>query len=568
MKSGKGDSPQKTVLFFFGGTGMNADETKEAFKEHFKRDVTCIYIAGCQEYPVGGRRGYAAVVRPDLNVIARTIRSSFEVDSSSGEVCLNLNFLKKELGGSMLTSSHEDRISVKKVFQYAFSRGAVAAFAVARFLHDIKIPVDLIAVDPVPGETKELAPLLGTLYSKNKNLSRLSNIQNAWVLLGCYASKGRFSHGSFLHRMFTVFYSDMFFSQMLPRFHDKTNVIVRRYPKRSHNEAASGFKSASLLMYEAGLLEELSDKCADSSAFDNLQSERNAHQRIPDGFLQHLHSPTNIKLKDIPYSDLIKKEWVDGANIFLKALPNINLTAETLDDLSVEAIYSLAVMYSGANELPDVLKRWISKLPSQDEARVAQFIIQVNGLLNIVDYNYGDNDCTQEISKIMLVLDNLSTEEKHLSKLAFDHYVLTSFKRLKHLKFACDLALFPHLIRQVSLYLHGNPFQLSRTIKSESVYQAKEYHAFVSCLLGSIAFGLFGGGLAGLSAYAIPLIMQVNSLPASVATISAIALIALAGLIVCAGYARKNLVKSSQPTSFLQELQRKEPSKTKVKPAR
>lgn len=222
------------VIFFFAGTGRTAKEYKA---EHdtflaFPDDVTRIYVNGCQDPAVGGGHsvigGFDAMISADLDVGAKNIRSAFTKKD------LNLDTLQKNFGHRLIiepAQGQENPIlkNIDSIGLEGYSRGAVETFVVAKTLDDLGILIDIVANQPVTGESKqyvETKKKKKTLFSKHQSMTDCSHIRSATVL---YAT-----HENQLNMVY-----DHYFMGMKPTFSNTTNSTNILLPQQRHKRSSA-----------------------------------------------------------------------------------------------------------------------------------------------------------------------------------------------------------------------------------------------------------------------------------------------------------------------------------------
>lgn len=160
-----------------------------------------VYLRGCQHSEVGN-----GFLFPDLDIAASKIRKAFNKNE------INLTTLMLALGDGVCRIEgvpHGPNDTLKTLFKIesialeGFSRGAVTAFATAKKLDDLGIPIDIIANQPVPGQLLENSA--GSIYSKHHDLSQCKNIHSATTLLGSYNLENGLLHNQFFQQMVAKF---------------------------------------------------------------------------------------------------------------------------------------------------------------------------------------------------------------------------------------------------------------------------------------------------------------------------------------------------------------------------
>ena len=201
------------ILFCFAGTGDTADSYSDLLENNctFNQDVIRVYLHGCDHEKVGD-----GFLFPDLEIVSQAIRNAFSADQT-----LDLEKLFMQLGTGLgdIYGPLIGRPKIDSIGLHGFSRGAVTTFAVAKKLNDLNIPIDIIANQPVPGQSTENAP--GSLFTKYNDLRQCKNIRSAATFIGTYNLENGFLHNSF-------------FQQMLAQFPDSIEVNTWLIPHQNH----------------------------------------------------------------------------------------------------------------------------------------------------------------------------------------------------------------------------------------------------------------------------------------------------------------------------------------------
>ena len=202
------------IVFCFAGTGDEGVKYARDMENSmfFDSDVIRVYLRGCQHSEVGN-----GFLFPDLDIAASKIRSAFEKNQ------FDLATLRKALGNGICRIAgpinKQNKFTIDSIGLEGFSRGAVTAFATARKLDDLGVPIDIIANQPVPGQRLENSA--GSIYSKYNDLRQCQNIRSATTLLGSYNLENGFFH-------------NQFFQQMVAKFSPKTQVNTWMLPHQGH----------------------------------------------------------------------------------------------------------------------------------------------------------------------------------------------------------------------------------------------------------------------------------------------------------------------------------------------
>jgi hypothetical protein len=200
------------VIFFFAGTGDDCSyysDEKER-NSNFEKDVIRVYLKGCQAKQVGN-----GLIFPDLEIAAKNIRNAFNNKS------LDLKLIRENFGDSLysIRGNTDSPVEIDSIALEGFSRGAITTFAAAKRLDDLNIPLDIIANQPVPGETR----LSKTLTKKYSDLTHCKNIRSATTILGTYNLENGLIH-------------NLFFRQMLAKFPKTAQVDNFLAPHQAHLE--------------------------------------------------------------------------------------------------------------------------------------------------------------------------------------------------------------------------------------------------------------------------------------------------------------------------------------------
>lgn len=196
------------VIFIFGGTGETAQDVRDLYGNVvYSLSTIIVYIAGSDHPNVGGsslfpdvRRFHGGALFPDLDVAAKHIKHAFQ------EKQLNRIRLKQALGNGVeidIPLDEQEQYSIDRIALIGFSRGAVSAFATAKQLNELRIPMDIIADQPVPGQSTEKIPKAP--YRKYRDLSQCHMIQRATTLLGRYHKDNGPLKNTFYRQMVAMF---------------------------------------------------------------------------------------------------------------------------------------------------------------------------------------------------------------------------------------------------------------------------------------------------------------------------------------------------------------------------
>ncbi|MFA6304124.1 MAG: hypothetical protein WC627_13470 [Legionella sp.] len=212
----------KKIIFFFPPTGMPASAYYDAEVDGlFSNDVIRVYVQSCTHKNLGN--GYLI---PNLEVAARNISRCFDAHSK----IINFEILADGLDSGLWLikgCSQEDLkapIVIDKICLQGYSRGAVTAFAVAKQLDHLDIPIHILADRPVSGDVSDSLP--GTMYAKYNNLSECKNIHSALTLLAAHDLQQGFIHNTF-------------FKQMLPKYPQHAQIDTKLLPCTNHFESTN-----------------------------------------------------------------------------------------------------------------------------------------------------------------------------------------------------------------------------------------------------------------------------------------------------------------------------------------
>lgn len=212
----------KKIIFFFPPTGMPASAYYDAEVDGlFSNDVIRVYVQSCTHKNLGN--GY---LMPNLEVAARNINRGFDAQSK----IINFELLADGLDSGLWLikgCTQEDLkapIVIDKICLQGYSRGAVTAFAVAKQLDHLDIPIHILADRPVSGDVSDSLPR--TMYAKYNNLSECKNIHSALTLLAAHDLQQGFIHNTF-------------FKQMLPKYPQHAQINTKLLPCTHHFESKS-----------------------------------------------------------------------------------------------------------------------------------------------------------------------------------------------------------------------------------------------------------------------------------------------------------------------------------------
>lgn len=342
------------VIFFFAGTGDDGEYYSRQ-KEHeskFEQDVIRVYIRGCQEERVGN-----GFLFPDLEIAANNVRGAFNGNQ------LNLDRLRENFGDGLCKIEGDavdtnQTVDVDQIALEGFSRGAVTTYAVAKKLDDLDIPLDIIANQPVPGETTLSQPLV-TKYS---DLSNCRNVRSATTFLATY-------------NLENGFIQNYFFRQMMAKFPSGTQVANFFIPHQQHLDWFSDSPIPAHInkqFSEYGYAKPRKDSARISSWYDS-------HPECyftPREFTQQIYGDDNSITKDPIYLNnvMIKAEACLKTNELENKIP---LTSD-----QAEAIISLDGQFSADERL----KNDLFKLASESSNRGNQFVTIVNKVSDVCTY--------------------------------------------------------------------------------------------------------------------------------------------------------------------------------------
>lgn len=217
------------LVIYFSGTGEQgaAFASKQDYLDN--TNIRTVIVNGCIDREVCG-----TMLFPDLKEFAQ--RFTKKVFKPYGEE-LALNQDVEEVG---IQQHHVNKIreagiqEIDSITLCGYSRGAVTCFEVAKELNKIapQIPVDIVANQPVPGNSYQ-GP--GTNAASVADCSNLKNLRNVSVILGAYTGaiykaneqKGE-GENQMLHRAF--------FSQIVPKLPRTAQRDLMVIPRENHEQ--------------------------------------------------------------------------------------------------------------------------------------------------------------------------------------------------------------------------------------------------------------------------------------------------------------------------------------------
>ena len=266
------------ILFILGGTGVKAktlksiyepDSSDESFTDDamiFNKDVCVVYFAGCQEKAMGGSSlKYYNVINPNLDQFGEKIRSCFVESQDGTEFKLDLleklfkdniiinrpvedldinwqNSIIESAGANKSSEKQNIVTNITEIAMIGYSRGAVTAFTLVRYLDQLGIPMSIFAEDPVPGElvstSNKGSPR--SLFSSNFSLVECKNLVYAEIIIGAYTKEHNIR--SILNNRWIgmQMLEPKFFKQCIPQISPETcNLRVYTLPRSSHHLAGS-----------------------------------------------------------------------------------------------------------------------------------------------------------------------------------------------------------------------------------------------------------------------------------------------------------------------------------------
>ncbi len=343
------------IVFFFAGTGDDG-QNYTAMKEEqsqFRDDVIRIYIKGCQEEQVGN-----GFLFPDLEIAANNVRNAFEKNE------LNLVKLSENFGDSLYKingeTSSNNRIQVDDITLEGFSRGAVTAFATAKKLDDLDIPIHIIANQPVPGETG----ITGGLFSQYSDLRSCHNIKSAHTFLASYNLEQGFIHNNFFRQMIVKFAPEV-----------KAQNIV--FPHQHHLDWFSNspiHNHINRLMAANGLCRTIYDENSIKRWYRN-----NQHLYFtPFEFMQTIYGAEGPIAKDPIYLNMLMEEAIEYL-----AESNINMEGSINPD-QVDAIIAIANLHD--EDINSETKIKLCEMVLTHSKRAEQFVRIINKVTEVCDY--------------------------------------------------------------------------------------------------------------------------------------------------------------------------------------
>jgi hypothetical protein len=220
------------LIIYFCGTGDGGSGFIDGYGyTEDKANISTIFVQGCEHPDVcnGG-------LFPDLNAFAkRFVKNLFmQTDKGFSLTATSPETLEKlsiGIAGNHSKTKNADE-AIESITLCGYSRGAVTCFEVAKQLNNIapKIPVDIVANQPVPGNCYQG---LGTNAASVADCSHLKNLRNVSVILGAYT-------GSILNYFTKQEKTNPihrgFFSQIVPKLprSAKRDLIV--IPRESHHQ--------------------------------------------------------------------------------------------------------------------------------------------------------------------------------------------------------------------------------------------------------------------------------------------------------------------------------------------
>ena len=346
----------RSVTFFFSGTGENASDIKDLYEKYkFDDQSIRIYFNGCQDNRIGGLRLGLGYISPDLDYVAKKIRACF---TDSGE--LSLDQLAEQFGDAIVIQPNikpqepplttpSPTLSISEINLVGFSRGAVSTFSTARHLDDLKIPMKILAIDPVPGETRAQAKGEGTLYQKNYNLTQCKHLKQAEVMLGSYMNS------------ISMLYNK-YFRQMAPICGRQTAYHVFLTPKIYHREPSD----ICTKHIEAFLKKKTLSDFHKLKFYDNLYTP-------PKIIQQHVHNHADI-IRLAEFSPLYKLIIFDKIQ---KKHPTI--TVETPFKIA-QALLALYTYKQSAHDLEELFNIIQHDKTNKGKA-TREYIIEFNNIL-------------------------------------------------------------------------------------------------------------------------------------------------------------------------------------------
>ena len=375
------------VIFFFAGTGDDCTyySANKERNSTFEKDVIRVYLKGCQAKQVGN-----GLIFPDLEIAAKNIRNAFNNKS------LDLKLLRENFGDSLYTINGNTKspVDIDSIALEGFSRGAITTFAVAKKLDDLNIPLDIIANQPVPGETR----LSKTLTKKYSDLANCKNIRSATTILGTYNLENGLIH-------------NLFFRQMLAKFPATTQVDNFLAPHQAHLE---WFNDSPIPYHINMRLAQFNYSQANNDELNIIDWYRYHpdHYFTPLEFSQLIYGAAEPIAKDPIYL----KSLVTIAHNRLKNIDNTPLT--TLLPSSAAAIISVASMSTGKLNKDNLIK-----LILEDSTRGLAFVKIINKVTDSCNY-LPHVTCDTVSKKDQFIAQHGASYKKEIFEATYDFLML------------------------------------------------------------------------------------------------------------------------------------------------
>lgn len=341
------------VIFFFAGTGNDGSENMSDMESQtFQSDVIRIYIKGCHEERVGN-----GFLFPDLDIVANNVRGAFEGKE------LDLDKLKANLGDGLLNIFGvvlDKKIKVDDITLEGFSRGAVTTFATAKKLNDLNIPMNIIADQPVSGESTVTK---GGPYSRYCDLRDCHNIKSAYTFLAsCNLEQG------FIH--------NYFYRQMVAKFSPEVNAQQILFPHQNHLCSDSPIAyHIGRLMTRYGLILPSYNSHYEAHIKNWYRSQ--SRYFTPYEFMQPIYGADGPINKDPIYLAVL----IENANT---VLTENNMNFQSINHEQAAAIVSIATLPD--EDMDGETKITLFKLVLKNAKPAGQFVKIVNKVTEICDH--------------------------------------------------------------------------------------------------------------------------------------------------------------------------------------
>ncbi len=367
------------VLLAFAGTGGTAEDISAYYEQFYDKHCDIrIYFNGCQDSNIGGESAGLGYIAPSLNTVSVALQACFDANHQFSLLQFNEKFKGSYRickNSSITLGSH---LSVSEFFLTGFSRGSVICYSVAKVLDKRNFPIHLLAIEPVPGVSRETFLNSQSGNADTYDLRACKNIKRATILIGTYSKQN-------------TAIENKYFRQLAPLVHPTTIANYYLIPKKFHNEPlrTTGLHIRMFLNVDRNV-EDVAAKIVEQTKFDRLYP-------IPRIIQQHLHLHMDL-LGYFEYSPIYKAriyEWVH------KMIGTIDRNQ------SFKVGQALLALGKYKTEVIDELFLMVQHSATPISIAVREFIVELDNIIEFIDEERKEKaQMHQKMRKILLLIQD------------------------------------------------------------------------------------------------------------------------------------------------------------------